>query len=269
MMLPSPCPVCGATSLDIICEEYIGDTGTHHRLFYVECPCGHRGPETRTPEDAKEMWNSSVPSRSAREVRPITYSETKPFILGVHYARRMPSIQYAYGLFIDGELRGCVTYGQPASPSLCKGVAGEKNRHNVLELNRLVITDDTKNNASYLVSHSLKMLPPHMFIISYADAEGWGHIGKVYQACSFLYTGMTKSRTDKKSSAGHSRHYKGGETGRQYRTAKHRYITFTGTRTDKRMMRRELVYPVYSEYPRGESSRYDTEHPVPLKGLDL
>lgn len=71
-------------------------------------------------------------------VKPITYQETKPFILGIHYARRMPCVQYAYGAFEGNLLIGIVTFGQPASPSLCKGVAGEKYRKQVLELNRLV-----------------------------------------------------------------------------------------------------------------------------------
>ena len=38
---------------------------------------------------------------SMREVKEITYNQTKPFLLNIHYARRMPCIQYAYGLFID------------------------------------------------------------------------------------------------------------------------------------------------------------------------
>lgn len=68
---------------------------------------------------------------------------------------------------------GCVTYGQPASPSLCKGIAGEENRKNVLELNRLVILPEYNgtNAASYLVGHSLKQLPHRTFVVSYAD---WG-----------------------------------------------------------------------------------------------
>lgn len=199
-----------------------------------------------------------------REVKPISYEETKPFLLGVHYARRMPCVQYAFGLFVDGDLRGCVTYGQPASPSLCKGVAGEENRHRVLELNRLVICDDTPCDASFLVSRSLKMLPPHTFVVSYADAEGWGHVGYVYQATNWLYTGMTKSRTDK-FSEGHSRHYASDEARRQYRTAKHRYVFFTGSKSDRRHMIKELRYPVIPEYPKGESHRYDVDHPIPIR----
>lgn len=89
-------------------------------------------------------------------VKKISYSETKPFILNIHYARRMPCVQYAFGLFDDEKLIGVCTFGQPASPWLCKGLAGEENRHNVLELNRLVILPEYNgtNCASYLVSHS-------------------------------------------------------------------------------------------------------------------
>ena len=109
------------------------------------------------------------------EVERITYQETKPFILGIHYARRMPCVQYAFGAFEEGKLIGVVTYGQAASAALCKGIAGEKNRKNVLELNRLVILPEHngENIASMLVGKSLKMLPPRTFVVSYAD---WGGV---------------------------------------------------------------------------------------------
>lgn len=200
-----------------------------------------------------------------REVKPIEYHDTLPFITGVHYARRIPCIQYAYGLFKGGKLTGCITYGQPASPSLCVGVAGPDHRKDVIELNRLVITDTEKNDASYLVSHSLRLLPQGMFVISYADIEGWGHVGKVYQACHFIYTGQTKSRTDKKTGNGHSRHYAKGETERQYRTSKYRYVYITGTENLRKKLIHQMKYPVIPEYPKGESTRYDTDNPVPLR----
>jgi len=150
---------------------------------------------------------------------------TKPFILGIHYARRMPNIQYAYGLFLDGQNIGIVTYGQPASPSLCKGIAGDKWKNHVVELNRLVIDPEFngQNYASYLVSHSLKLLPNGTYVVSYADWGGWGHVGYVYQATNWYYSGLTKERTDKYSE-GHSRHYLKDEKRRVNRTAKHRYI---------------------------------------------
>ena len=41
---------------------------------------------------------------SAKEkyIRQISYADTKYFLLNIHYARRMPPISYAYGLFLGG-----------------------------------------------------------------------------------------------------------------------------------------------------------------------
>lgn len=202
-------------------------------------------------------------------VERITYEEAKPFILNIHYARRMPCIQYAFGLF-EGWLAdpiGVVTYGQPASPPLCTGIAGEENKGNVLELNRLVILPEYNggNYASYLVGNSLKLLPNGTFVVSYADYGGWHHVGYVYQATNFLYTGMTKKRTDKYSESGHARHYNDGEKRRQIRTAKHRYVFLVGDKRTVRKMRGELRYPVIEKYPKGDSEHYDTKNPVPFE----
>lgn len=199
------------------------------------------------------------------KVARIEYKDTKPFILGIHYARRMPQVQYAFGLFLDETLIGVVTYGQPASPWLCKGVAGEEHRKSVIELNRLVILPGYggKNYASVLVSRSLKMLPGGLYVVSYADWGGWHHVGYIYQATNWLYTGCTKPRTDKYSASGHARHYASGETMRQPRTAKHRYIYITGDKRTRKRLRQELRYPVKS-YPKGESARYNVHNPVPF-----
>lgn len=80
-------------------------------------------------------------------VRRITYEETKPFLLQIHYARRMPCITDAFGLFVNGELVGVVTYGVPASRPLCIGLAGVENEKNVRELNRLCIRPDLNGGA--------------------------------------------------------------------------------------------------------------------------
>ncbi len=195
-------------------------------------------------------------------VKKITYNDCLPFILNIHYARRIPCIQYAFGLFDNDKLIGVCTFGQPASPSLCKGIAGETNRKNVLELNRLVLLPEHngKNNSSILISKSLKMLPKNLFVVSYADIEGWGHVGYVYQATNWLYTGKTKSRTNKYSD-GHSRHYDKNETRRQYRTAKYRYVYLTG---NKKKQLKELKYTVITPYPKGDNVKYDHNKPIPL-----
>ena len=193
------------------------------------------------------------------EIKQITYQETKPFLLEVHYARRMPSISWAFGLFENDIMVGCVTYGKPASHSLCIGLAGSENSSLVYELNRLVIITDTLNSASFLVGRSLRLLPKPLYIVSYAD-DGWGHKGYVYQATNWIYTGMTKPRTDIYSESGHSRHHCGDITKRQKRSGKHRYVYCLG---NKKKMLLSLKYTIFP-YPKGDSIHYDVSNPVPV-----
>lgn len=207
-------------------------------------------------------------------VREIPYYETKQFLLKIHYARRMPSISYAFGLFLHRQLIGCVTYGVPASPNLCMGLAGIENKDRVLELNRLVLLPqyNGKNYASYIVSHSLKMLPNRTFVVSYADTA-WSHVGYIYQATNFLYTGLSASRTDTYQPSGkHSRHQEQDDNSiRQTRSSKHRYVYLVGDRRTKRQMLKELRYPVYEHYPKGDETHYDINNPqivVPIQIID-
>lgn len=48
-------------------------------------------------------------------VQEIDKKLAHPFILNVHYAHRLPSISYAYGLYDGSELIGICTYGSPPS----------------------------------------------------------------------------------------------------------------------------------------------------------
>ena len=183
-------------------------------------------------------------------VKQIEYKDTKHLILNVHYAKRMPSISFAYGLFEYDNFVGLVSYGTPASPSLCKGIMGEEYKSHVLELNRLVLVNNKKNEASYLVSQSLKLLPKPRCIVSYADTQQ-GHAGCIYQASNFLFTGTTKARTDMAGKDGkHSRHHLGDRTNRVFRSAKHRYVTFIGDKKQKKKYLNLLNYPIIKEYPK-------------------
>ena len=183
-------------------------------------------------------------------VQQIEYKDTKHLILNVHYAKRMPSISFAYGLFEEKEFVGLVSYGSPASPSLCKGILGEEYRDQVIELNRLVLVNNKRNEASYLVAQSLKLLPKPRCIVSYADTHQ-GHAGCIYQASNFYFTGTTKARTDMAGKNGkHSRHHLGDRTNRVYRSAKHRYITFIGDKKQKKEYLKLLNYPIIKEYPK-------------------
>lgn len=201
------------------------------------------------------------------EVKRISYEDTKPYLLGIHYAKRMPSISYAYGLFLNNKICGVITYGKPPSAPLRKGLAGEENIQYVLELNRLCLKNNIKNEASILISRSLKQLPKSI-IISFADTEQ-NHIGYVYQACNFYYCGLSAKRTDWKIKGMEHLHgqtiadkYRGyknraeairNDYGDRFylkpRPRKHRYIFFVGSKNDKKKFIKKLKYPI-QEYPK-------------------
>jgi len=199
------------------------------------------------------------------EVKPIKSFETKPWLLNRHYAKRLPSISYAFGLFDDGILVGVCTYGSPPSPSLCVGVCGEEYRDKVVELNRLVVDSDKPNSASMLVGKSLQMLPKPSIVVSYADTAQ-GHVGYIYQSTNFLYTGATAERTDMGGEEGkHSRHSKDPSI-RVFRSSKHRYIIFTGSKKQKKILKNKLNYSI-EPYPKGQSEKYDASGYVEKQGV--
>lgn len=51
---------------------------------------------------AYQMTLDDLLTDNQKYVRRISYNDVKPFIMGIHYARRMPPVQYAFGLFLGG-----------------------------------------------------------------------------------------------------------------------------------------------------------------------
>lgn len=174
-----------------------------------------------------------------------------------HYAHRVPSISHAFGWVENGELHAVLTIGKPASPFLCRGIAGNENASKVFELNRICAKESLSIPLSQFVSMCLKNLPDDLIIVSYAD-RGQNHNGTIYQATNFLYTGATKERTDI-ACDGHSRHYEKADSypNRVHRSSKHRYVTFTGKKL-KKLGPNILNYPI-SPYPKETSQRYDID----------
>lgn len=173
--------------------------------------------------------------------------DAKDLVLNVHYLHRMPQILWSFGLFRDGDLVGVCTYGRPASPTACTGVCGKENAHRVYELNRLVLRDNLKNEASMLVGRSLKMLPNGTIVVSYADSRE-GHVGYVYQATNWIYAGLSDAHVDKSGGGMHSRHHWVASDPGRPRPRKHRYVYFVGDKKTRALLRaqlrwREMPYP--------------------------
>ena len=194
-------------------------------------------------------------------VQQISRQDTKPFLLGIHYARRMPSVSFAFGLFLNGNLDGVVTYGTPPSAPLRGGVCGPDFAKNVIELNRLCLKANRRNEASFLVSKSLRLLGGNRIVISFADTS-MGHSGTVYQASNFLYCGLSAKRTDWKvrgkehlhgqtiadefrglaNRAAAMREKYGADFYLEPRPRKHRYIRLLGSRKFRKESKNALRY---------------------------
>lgn len=190
-------------------------------------------------------------------------------VVEFHYLHRKAPASFCYGLFNEtGQMVGTVVYGKPASPSLCKGIAGAEESSKVMELTRLWIADTTPKNAeSFLIGQSLKMLPPEYdIIVSFAEIQA-GHVGTVYQATNWLYTGKSDRHVEWKLdgvSGKHSRHLLdeyggvnkakevlGDRLVRAERPRKHRYIMLRGSKARKRELLDKLRYQVLP-YPKHE-----------------
>jgi hypothetical protein len=152
-------------------------------------------------------------------------------------------------------------------------IAGKENKDRIKELNRLVILPEYngKNYASFLVSHSLKMLDNGTFVVSYADTA-WSHVGYIYQATNFWYAGESVKRTDTYQPEGlHPRAYNKDNHSnlRQTRSQKHRYIYLVGDKRTKKQMAKELKWKVSKNYPKGDERHYDPTNPIPVKPIEI
>lgn len=189
----------------------------------------------------------------------ITYKQAIDFLMPLHYSGRKPSITYSFGYFEKDVLKAVCTFGKPASNSLCIGVCGKEYSEKVFELNRLCTNGDIKIQLSKFVSWCLNELKSKdLILVSYADTQ-MNHNGYIYQATNWIYTGMTKARTDKYVEGGkHSRHYDNNNQNglRKYRSSKHRYVYFSAKKVKKKEYAKALKY-VIEPYPKGKNENYE------------
>lgn len=205
------------------------------------------------------------------EVKPITKDLAQRVITAKHYSRRLGIFWEGFGLYVDGELRGVVCYGQPSAP--IQKHAFRDRDFRLYELTRLVVDRGVDNGASILIGRSLRMLrEKKCAVISYADTAH-GHSGIVYQATNWLYTGANYAHDtlyiingvpthpmtlrDKLGVLNPTQWARENNIERAVKQKKHRYFYFVGTKTDKKNMRQKLTYAAESTYPKSEKLLYD------------
>lgn len=143
------------------------------------------------------------------KVNNIQNYECKDWLLNKHYAKRMCSISYAFGLFDNNNiLVGVITFGMPPSSTLSESICGKDYKGYVLELNRLVVNEGLpKNTLSFFVSNAIKKLQGEKIIVSFADAN-MNHNGYIYQATNFIYTGVSSNTSKLVDKFGEEFHFR-------------------------------------------------------------
>lgn len=201
-------------------------------------------------------------------VKQIDYQTAMDIVVNKHYLRRKCPCSYAFGLFNKNleKILGVVIYGVSPSSTLLKGICGPEEAKNVYELNRLWVDDSVpKNGESFLVSNTMRLLDREI-IVSFADTSQ-NHTGYIYQACNFIYTGLSAKFKDPKVKGLENQHhatYANGLTNQQViekfgadnvyfvdRPRKHRYIYFNTSKTRRKILQKKLKYKVLP-YPKEE-----------------
>lgn len=143
-------------------------------------------------------------------VVPITEEAARGFVLAHHYSAAYPAARLRFGL-VDvaaGVLVGVAVLGVPMSPTVLTGPFPTLEPYRAsLELSRLVLLDAVPANAeSWFVTRvfSLAATQGVRGVVMFSDPlprslHGEltmpGHVGTIYQACGFTYTGRATART--------------------------------------------------------------------------
>jgi hypothetical protein len=208
------------------------------------------------------------------KVKSIDYQDCKEWFLKKHYAKRIPMVQFAFGLFDEDSIVGVCSYGTTLAIDIRK-----RFDYNVYELNRLVVNDGLPKNAlSFFVGQTIQMMPKPCVLLSYADRSK-GHQGYIYQATNWIYTGLSaivkeyKVRGEedmhsqtlfdkskgKQDRVAYLKELYGDRLYMDYRERKHRYFFFLGNKYHKKQMKNQLPYTI-EPYPKGDNKRYDASY---------
>jgi hypothetical protein len=131
----------------------------------------------------------------AMQVLPVPFWVARSVLVRHHYLHSMPGgSKLAFGVFMQNSLRGAVTLGVGPynAPSLVSGATSDDG----LTLSRLWLSAGLpRNSESRVLGIILRSLRRHTslkFLLTYADPSQ-GHVGTIYQATGWLYTGLSEA----------------------------------------------------------------------------
>lgn len=179
-----------------------------------------------------------------------------------HYLHSMPgATRLCLGVFLERQILGAITLG--AGPINAHRLIDGAERDDVWTLSRLWLDDslspNTESHVLAVVVRSLRRFTAVKALIAYADPAA-GHVGVVYQAAGWLYTGAPRSLPKLDLGDGVPRHCRSvgsafsshsvaylrrrGLAVRQIpQPPKHRYVVFVDRSWRDRLVPAVLPYP--------------------------
>jgi hypothetical protein len=128
-------------------------------------------------------------------VRPIPFVLARRLLEREHYLHSFPGgTKLAFGAFVGASLLGALTLG--AGPANAYSLVDGATPDDCLTLSRLWLSDDLPKNSESrfigIVTRALKRNTGLKFLVSYAD-PAQGHLGTIYQATGWVYTGQSQA----------------------------------------------------------------------------
>jgi hypothetical protein len=203
-----------------------------------------------------------TPALQQLVVRPIPFSIARQLLLKEHYLHSWPGgTGLAFGAFVGQRLMGALTLG--AGPANAFRMVEGATADDCLTLTRLWLSDELpRNSESRFIGVVLRYLRKHTrlkFLVSYADPTQ-GHLGIIYQATGWTYTGL--SQATPLYDIGDGKHYHSRSLSHAYGThglsyfqthgmdvklvpqqAKHRYVYFLDPECKARLTVPACPYP--------------------------
>lgn len=146
------------------------------------------------PDSVGEGQVRPLPSAPGVTIKGITSLEAKQSVVDFHYSQVMPvSNPHCYGVWEGETYIGAIVFGFGANRHIGTQF-GLTWKRDVLELTRVAFTNHTIP-VTQAVALAIKQLkhdnPAVRLLVSYADPKQ-GHLGKIYQAGNWIYTGTSK-----------------------------------------------------------------------------
>jgi len=199
-------------------------------------------------------------------IKPVPFVAAKRLIERNHYLHTFPGgTKLTFGIFVDNRLHGAISLG--AGPANAYSLVYQAQPDDCLVLTRLWLSDDLPRNSESkvisIVLQALKRYTNLKFMVSYADPSQ-GHVGTIYQASNWLYTGLSeamplydmgdgKARQSRSLAHGFGTHSvkhlidSGINVKLIPQSSKHRYIYFLDPSWRTRLKPEVLPYPKYEK----------------------